>query len=460
MIKIVHDEWFVDLGEISAFPPIGLMFLAGYIREHSNYCLRLIDSVVENMSYADIEDLFRKEMPDVLGITAFTHTFYDILKTVKIAKKINPKITVVLGGPHISMFWKDTFVHKEVDYMIEGDGEESFLELLKAIENKHDISGIPGLIYRENNKIKRNDPGSIKDLDSLPFPAFDLLDGSKYYSTIGTKKNVGAICSSRGCPFRCTYCQVTEKTYRVRTPKHIVDEIELYLKNGIDDFSFFDDMFNITPKRVIEICEEILKRNLDITWTFRGRVDQVNDEMYKIAKKAGCICIIFGIEDYTNENLRKIGKKITIEQCINAINLAKKYKIQTSTNWIIGFPHHKNRRDIHDLLKTAIMMNSDYAQFSILQLMPLSKMYDDCVREGDLDKNTWLDFVRNPTSDSYVELYEKYLSREELSELYKMCHQKFYFRSYYILKSLLKLRNFAELKIRIKTAYTIFLKRK
>ena len=125
MIKISSD-WFVDLGEISSFPPIGLMYIAGYLRKHSNYKISLVDSIAEGMSYSDIEILFKKEQPDVLGITAFTFTFYDVLKTIKLAKMVNPKIIVVLGGPHISMFWQETLSHKEVDYIIEGDGEISF----------------------------------------------------------------------------------------------------------------------------------------------------------------------------------------------------------------------------------------------------------------------------------------------------------------------------------------------
>lgn len=455
MMKITRD-WFVDLGEISSFPPIGLMYLASYIKKYSNHQITLADSVAEKMSYPDIEALFKRANPNVLGITAFTHTFFDILETIKLAKKMNPQIITVLGGSHIGMFAEETLSHNEVDYAIEGDGEVAFLKLLNSLDNREDISKTPGLIYRSMGKIVKNRPQPIMDLDNLPFPALDLIDTSKYYSTIGKQKKVGTICTSRGCPFRCTYCQVLDKTYRFRTPENIVDEMELYRERGIDDFFFFDDTFNITDKRVILISEEILRRKTKVTWAFRGRVDRISEEMLKIVKKAGCYFILFGIEDFTNDNLKRINKEITIEQGFRAIRLAKKYGIQTSTNWIIGFPHHKSKKDIFNLIKTAKKMNSDYAQFSILQLMPYCKMYDDCVKDGGLNKNTWSDFVRNPTAEFHVELYEKHLSRNELSDLYKMCYKKYYIRFFYILKNSLRIKSFIELKTKLLAFFAIF----
>jgi radical SAM superfamily enzyme YgiQ (UPF0313 family) len=459
MIRWTVTEWELDLGEISSFPPLGLMYLASYLREHSNHECGIVDAVAENIGYGQLKHDIRRFEPDVVGITSFTFTFYDVLQTAKIVKEVDPAIHVCLGGPHTWLFPDETLSHPEFDSLVIGDGEIAFKELLDRLERRASFGDIDWAVaYREGDQVvKTGKKRYITDLDDLPFPAFDLLDCNNYYSTFGKSATMATIVSSRGCPFRCTYCQVLDKKYRTRSPENIVQEMLVYYDKGIRDFYFFDDMFNITSKRVIEISERILESRMggNIRWLFRGRVDVISDDMLKIAKKAGCTQVLLGVEDYTDEGLRKIKKNITLQEAFDAVRMIKKHGIETSTNWIIGFPHHRSRQDIYKLIDTAIQIGSDYAQFSILQLFPASEMFEECVRDGSLTGDRWSNFVKNPPKTYYIELYTKYFSAQELSELYKEAHIRYYRRIGYILVRLLKLRSLAEFRVKAKAAAAI-----
>jgi len=459
MVKWSANDWALDLGEISSFPPIGVMYVAAYLKEYSHHEVIIIDAIAEKINYEGLQKIFSEVKPNIVGITSFTYTFYDVLKTAQLAKKTNPTVHVCIGGPHTFLFPDETMRHPEVDSMIIGDGEIAFKELIDRIETGKKFEGINGVVvYRNGDKIVRvGETKYIGDLDSLPFPAIDLLDFKKYYSTFGRSSSMATICSSRGCPFKCTYCQVPDKKYRMRSTENIIDEMLFYYDKGIRDFYFFDDMFNITSRRVISISEKILESRMknNITWLFRGRVDNISADMLRIARMAGCKQILFGVEDYTDGGLKKIKKMITIKQAFQSVELAKKYGIETSTNWILGFPHHKSKQDIYDLIDTAIRINSDYAQFSILQLFPGCEMYRECVKEGCLTPDRWSNFVKNPIANYQVELYTKNLSAKELSYLYREAHIRYYRRISYILRRLLRIRSFSELKAKARAALAI-----
>ncbi|MDD5086017.1 MAG: cobalamin-dependent protein, partial [Candidatus Omnitrophica bacterium] len=296
-IAVTTREWMTTAEDIGAFPPIGLMYVASYLRSHlPKHEIRILDTVLLRMSYADIEKEIRSYSPDIVGITTYTPIFYDVMSVVKIAKKVNPQIHVCLGGAHTSVFPGETIEKPEVDSLVLGEGDIIFTEFVDALDKGRDLKTVKGLAIKRNGGCYvTGKAGYISDINSLPPPAFDLLPFEKYHSAIGTGNTVGTICSSRGCPYDCTFCDRPYRSYRARTPENILDEIEKYYNFGIREFFFFDDMFNITPERVQAVAREIIRRDLKIVWSFRGRVDQINDETLKIAKTSGCHQILFGV---------------------------------------------------------------------------------------------------------------------------------------------------------------------
>jgi radical SAM superfamily enzyme YgiQ (UPF0313 family) len=226
---------------------------------------------------------------------------------------------------------------------------------------------------------------------------------------------------------------------------------------GYRNFYFFDDLFNISTQRVIDISEAILASGMQINWVFRGRSDQISKEMLQVAARAGCCQILLGVEDYTNAGLKAIRKGITIEQVRQTISWAHAYGLEVSTNWIIGLPHHRSALDIRELTQVSIDTGADYAQYSILQLLPGCQMFEEAVREGIIHREAWTEFVLYPVPNYQIEAYDKYLSVKELSQLYKQCHHRFYNRPAYLLGRLRKVRSLSELLTKAKVGLKILL---
>ncbi len=449
----------VDLGEISSFPPMGLMYLAQAVRRHNqDFRVKILDAVPEKISYDQIAKMALDYSPQVIGITAHTYTFYDVWKTASELKKRLPGVPIVVGGSHMYIFPKETMTHSCFDYGVSGDGEDVFSSLCESLYKNREIKSSPGLFKRKGNEVIGSGTALVSDLDLIKFPAIDLIDNFKYYNAIGKQKAVGTICSSRGCPFRCTFCQVPKVPYRTRAVENVILEIKEYGKIGVDDFFFFDDLFNITKKRVLEFCEKIIDNNLKIGFMFRGRIDQIDDEMLRLARRAGCHTILVGIEDATDEGLKAIKKNITIKQAFDCVRLIHKHGIRCSTNWIIGFPHHKRLSDLKHLLDTAIKIDADYAQFGVLVCLPGSEIYEQAVMEKGVDAGAWSSYVLKPTDRFEPLIWEKHFTKAELFAFYEHCYKKYYIRLKVFMREMLNLKSAEEFMHKVRSFKTVFLK--
>jgi radical SAM superfamily enzyme YgiQ (UPF0313 family) len=436
------------------------MYLSQYLRlSNSEYIVKILDSMIYKLSYKDIAKYAKEFSPDFIGITSYTYLFYDVWMTARELKKELPGVPIAVGGPHMYLFAKETLSHSCFDYGISGDGEEIFSELCDMFFHHKEIKLLPGLFFRRNNEVAGRGSALVKDLDSVVYPAIDLIDPALYYNPVGKGKAVGTICSSRGCPFRCTFCQVPHRLYRARSVKNIAEEIRIYMSKGITDFFFFDDLFNLTVDRVTEFCEYILANNLKISWMFRGRIDQLNAAMLKLARKAGCHTISVGIEDATDDGLRAIKKNITIKDAFRAVRLISKSGIRCSTNWIIGLPHHRSLKDLEHLLDIAIKMDSDYAQFSILQCLPGSELYVQATNEGGIDPSSWREYILNPVKNFSPPVWEKYLTKKDMFSFYEHAYLKYYFRPKFILRELLRIRNLNQFSHKLRAFRSILLNR-
>ncbi|MFC2149729.1 B12-binding domain-containing radical SAM protein [Candidatus Auribacterota bacterium] len=450
------SDWDISASDIGIFPPIGLTYLGGALRSKTDHEVKIYDSILEGSTQEDIVKVLNDYKPDFVGMTAYTPTFFDLLETAKTIKRCDPRIHVCIGGAHAFMFGRETMEHSVFDSIVLGEGESTIVNITNALENNIPLHKIEGLLIRRNGEVIRTgEPGYHDKLDELPLPAFDMLPFRRYYSAIGTGKTVGTILTSRGCPYACTFCCKPYRTYRMRSIERILEEMKLYIDLGVREFFFFDDLFNINPKRVIELSQAILDKGWDVDWSFRGRVDQVTEEMIKTAKKAGCRQILFGVETATNEGLKAINKNIKIEQVYSAMRMCRRSGIATSTNWIIGFPHHTKKEDILGLIDTAVKVDSDYAQFNILIPYHGTEIFNEGSSKGLFDSETWRKFVLDPKPNFEEPVWEEYMSREELSGLLSRCYRRFYFRPKLIARKLIDIRNVKHFKLHVKGALTL-----
>ena len=210
-------------------PPLGILYIAGYLEKHTNFGVEVIDTQAEEIGYDRLKDVIRAKLPDVVGITAMTFTLIDVIKVINLIKSIRPEIKIVLGGPHVHIYPEETINIRGVDFLVLGEGEVTFKELVENIDNPARLSTIPGLVFKENGRVINTGARPLnEDLDSLPFPARHLTPVQKYSSLMARRIPITTMFTSRGCPYRCTFCDRPHlgKNFRARSAMNVVDEME------------------------------------------------------------------------------------------------------------------------------------------------------------------------------------------------------------------------------------------
>ena len=424
-------------------PPLSLLYVAA-IMEKEGVEVDLIDMDAERLSYVQTLDRLKTFSPDLLGFTMTTSSFHPVLRWIK-EFKADTQLPILVGGEHIKLYPEETMTHHEIDFCIVGEGELPIPEFLNAFKNGGKYEGIKSLCYRDKgivfvDKTKQ----AVSDIDFVPLPARHLIKNELYENILTRKKNFTAMVSTRGCPFKCAFCNQNLQPYRARSPKSFVDEIEENLiKYNIHDFDIYDSTFTASKSRVIEICKEIKRRKLDVGFTVRSRVDVVNQEMLDALKTAGCHTIMYGVESSNLEILKRMNKKITPQRCTEIINYTHKIGIDMLGFFMFGFPG-ESKETLEDTIRFALELPLDYAQFTVLLPFTETEIYDYYRQRGLEDY--WAEVTKDPSKERVIELIDTTVTREEASQYVAMAYKKFYFRPRIILKRLLNVRSFSEFK--------------
>lgn len=434
--------------EVGSFPPVGLLYLAGYIRENGYKDISIIDMPAEDMTYEYLAQKLETELPDFVGITGTTHNLIGINRVAHIVRDSSKDIPVCIGGPHAERFASETLQATGVDFVIRGEGELSLLKLLNALEkNNNNYENINGLCYRKSGNIVISEPASpVEDLDSLPFPARDLLDSTLYYYVLGKRSQFTTIITSRGCPYKCIFCSTPHGSHRARSPENIVDEMEFCISTGSEEFHFIDDTFNIRTERLAEVSNEIIRRKLNVRWSFRGRADALDEESLCLARKAGCVRMHIGVESGTDEGLKQLRKGTNTASIERGIKLAKKHGITVAVYFLIGCPHEKSRMDVMNNLRFACKLNPDFALFNILAIYPDTQLHDMAVEKGLIPADLWHNFALNPTADFIIPFWEETFTKDQLIDMLQTAYRRFYIRPIIFWKNLCSLKSFGELR--------------
>lgn len=441
------------IASLEKYAPMGLIAIAGYIRENINDInIQIYDANAENATEEQpikkIVNYILQKKPDILGITSMTTNIQSALEISKAVKQANPKIIIILGGVHSTIAPKQVLANQAVDFIVIGEGEITLDQLLKNINNPQVFKNIKGLGYKENGKIKINPRRElIKDLNQLPIPAYDLLKIDNYLSPYNSKTPFVSAMRSRGCPFRCIFCGVQNmfgRIYRIQSPERTIQEIDYLIdKFKIKEIGFKDSEFIINQKNVSQFCDLLIARNYDLTWSCNARVDCGSYELYMKMKKAGCQNISLGAESGDQNILDILKKDITVEQIKNTVNQIKAAKIKVSTNFMIGSPY-ETKKTIEKTINLAKEINPDYAYFSLATPFLGTELREMAI------KNNWL-INKDMVSITYMKLNMNAtnLSDQELKKYLKKAYRSFYFRPSYIFKRLLML-NKEDIKTSIK----------
>jgi anaerobic magnesium-protoporphyrin IX monomethyl ester cyclase len=382
--------------------PIGLAYLAAVL-ETAGCELTVFDCPALGIDHKLLAAKIASFEPNMVGITSVTPMIESALLAAHVTKETCPNAIIVLGGPHATFMDRQILSeYPDIDIVVRGEGEYTILELVHHLFNSGDIQDVSGISFRKDNQIIRtpNRP-LIQNLDELPRPAYQYFPLEKY-RFFG--KVILPILTSRGCPFQCAYCvssRMAGKTFRARSPRNVVDELE-WLKEeyGAGAFSFYDDVFTYDKKRAFEICAEMKKRNINVPWDCQTRVDQISRELLAEMRDANCQLISFGVESGSQEMLDTMKKGTTVEQNEIAIRYAKEAGLSVAISVIIGYPG-ENIDTLKQTLDFIRRTEPDDAYLSLATPYPGTELYDIVKDQGWKISNEWAHYeTRTPVFEN------------------------------------------------------------
>ncbi len=378
-------------------PPLGLAYLAAAL-EKAGAEVEILDFVVFPYIEAEFREKLEKFNPDIVAATAVTMTFDRAIGIIQEARRWLSGCLTVMGGPHVTFCAEDTLsAYPELDLAVLGEGEETLVEIAAEIGKGRNWQGIPGLVFRRGDSLvstgKRRRP---IDVNTLELPARHLL-------ALGRYRALGmpiSMTTSRGCPYACIFCvgrKMVGAKVRYRDPVKVVDEMETLAGYGFCQINVADDLFTANSRHCLEVCDEILKRNLKVKWTSFARVDTVSLEVLQRMKEAGCQAVSFGIESGNAEILKTIRKGITVAQVVEAVSLCNQVGLLPHGSFILGLPGEtpetlKETLDFGEKLKK---MGVSYG-FHLLAPFPGTRVRQYCAELGiTILSDDWADYHAN-----------------------------------------------------------------
>jgi len=451
------DRWpHTEKGKLLIYPIF--MAYAAAVLEEKGFSVKVIDAVAEELQPNELISNSSKIDPDLVIMETSTPSIKSDLNTAKLLKA-RLGMPIVFIGPHATVFATEILQeHPYVDMIARGEYDFTLSEVAESVERGADLHHVQGITYRNDSKVIKNpDRNLIQNLDELPYPARHLIPPNRYVMAHFTFTPFLLMISSRGCPYRCTFCLWPKTMYgykfRARSPEKVVDEME-YLINEFRarEIYFHDDTFTLGKKRVLEICREVNKRKLDISWSCLGRVDNCDKELLSEMTKAGCVKILFGVESGSQEILNKCKKGITIEQVKNTFHLTKNAGIKTHATFMFGLPG-ETRETVRKTIEFAKELDPDTIQFSIAIPYPGTEFYEQVKADGTLISNDFSDF--DGSSGSVVE-YED-IRRTEFVDIRTKAIIEYYTRPKILSKEILRMRSYEDIK-RLLSSLRIYLK--
>lgn len=437
-------------------PPLGLANIAAYI-EREGYNMAICDALAEGagtlergknylrvgLTEKQIVERIEYYKPDIVGIsTMFTALAPDSHRLAEIVKNVCPNTLVVFGGSHASVLSRGVLTDKNVDLVVMGEGEETFLEIARRFEKKKNLDNILGTaVHGKNGKVFVNKPRPfIKDLDSLPFPARHLLPMDIYFN-ISKKSETGSyvmryptteIVSSRGCPNNCIYCAVPKlwgRTWRPFSAGRVLLEMEFLVKRyGVKEIHFIDDNVSVSKSRLLEICNGIIEKKLDIKWTAPNGIAiwSLDKPLIRKMKESGCYRLTFGIESGCPETQKYIRKNLKLNKAREIMKIANGLGLWTFSTYIVGFPY-ETREAMNQTFDYAISSYSDFVGFILLMPFPGTDVTKIMEKEGFLKKTDLTKAKIGALFSGYKGVGTKYFSVSELKNLQSGAHKRLLF---------------------------------
>jgi anaerobic magnesium-protoporphyrin IX monomethyl ester cyclase len=445
-------------GGLGKKPPQGILHLATYLIAHGFQTTECLDSQLDDWTIDETARQIADRQPVVVGVTAWTDFWYSAHATIAEVRRLLPGAIIVLGGPHCSVFPKESIEHSAADYLVVGDGEDTLLDLTIALADGIPVPDLPGL-WRKGQDGGAVAPteriAMVKDITKLPIVDRTLLPFRRYTSVLSGEEFETTMITSRGCPYKCVFCKMDVQKVYARSAEQVVEELAQIESLGITDVQIYDDTFTWGKQRVIDICQGILDRGLKVRWAIRDRANRADPDLYTLMKKAGCYRIHYGVESGSPAVLKESGKFLTLEQAEGAIALAKRTGFHTMAYYMFGFLD-ETYEDALLTIDFSLKLDTDYAVYAVLIPYPGTAIYDKALERGIIAHDHWKSFTCSPVPDYRIPfVIENIMDRETLINLKNLALRRYYFRPRQIVRELRNLGSFRELVRKGSMALTI-----
>jgi anaerobic magnesium-protoporphyrin IX monomethyl ester cyclase len=429
-ILMVQPNYHSGGAEIAGnWTPSWVAYIGGALKQAGFDQVKFVDAMADDIPDDQIEEIIRKNMPDVVMTTNITPSIFKAQAIMKIAKKVNPKIRTLMGGIHSTFMYPQVLSEApETDYIVRGEGEEVTVNLIKEIaagtdkQNRGEITGI-AYIDDDGKVFATAAHPVIEDLDTLS-PDWSLYDWDKYiYTPLNCRLAVPNF--ARGCPFTCTFCSQWQfwRRYRARSPKLFVDEIEVLVKqHKVGFFILADEEPTINKQKFVSLCQELIDRKLDVTWGINTRVTDImrDADLLPFFRKAGLVHVSLGTEAASQMNLNRFRKETTIEENKLAIKLLQKNGIVAEAQFVMGL-EHETPETIEETYQLCKDWDPDMANWTIYTPWPFSDLFKelgDRVEVRDYSKYNFVTPIIKPDN----------MEREDVLKLVLKSYARFYAR--------------------------------
>lgn len=441
----VHEENIrVVQRYFGVFPPLNEMWVAGIAEQAGHECI-IVDARTLKLSKAEVVEILERFQPDLVGFRATTYMFPDMLEWARYVKQ-HLDVPIIIGGYNLRVYPQESLMHPEIDFGCVNSALYTVPGLLDELASGSGrFDEVPGLVFKKGDEIIQTPPHDPAErFEDYPRPARHLVPNELYAEFPTTRRNFTLVVTSKGCPKRCTFCEAGGTPYDPRSPESVVDEIEECVREyNIHEVDFFDYEFPMVRKRTLRICKEIQRRNLDVIWACRSRVDSVDAELLREMRDAGCQRIYFGIESVHQEVLDAVQKDITIEKVVETMRLCKELGIMRLGFFLIGNPGETERM-VYENVKFAEELDLDYVQFSKLLAKPWTPLWREMVEKTGVDY--WRDWVLGTETDRALPRHWTDLPSDDVDRIARNCYAKFSSRLGYLLKQTFKCGSFYEFR--------------
>lgn len=406
-------------------PPMNSKLFSDYQSEFKTYDER--DLILMNLKsdplkvWTELQGVLEEIKPDVVGITALTSQIPMAEKVAAICKLHNPLVQTIVGGAHAYYRVEEVLKSESIDYVFSGEAEEEIVNFLNAVKKRDDsdrIKYIKGLSYKCGREMFISSERPLIDVGKYPMPARDLFVFPERFQP----QNMAMLLTGRGCPFNCKFCaspNMSGSKVRLRPTEMVIDEIEYIVNHyNIRQFMFWEDTFITSKSKLLQFCQALSKRQLNITWRCHTRLDTLNEEILDILKDNGCNQINVGIETGSEKILRYINKKISLDRIIDKIGLLKKMKMIWSGNFMIGYPE-ETAKDIEETIEFIRTVVKNHIALGVCIPYPGSQFFEDCVELGIIDIGKPIDWTLFTPTSKYA-CFSRHVNREQLNNYIEM----------------------------------------